>query len=706
MKIRVLSTAASLFVLLLAITLCISIPSSKAATEEQIETAITDGLAWLAGEQDPVDGSWDSGMSYGDDSADVAATGLAVLKFVDRAKELGLDPFDTDTGSETYYEYATNVINGLDYIFKYAKSDANGVHFTPGLWLDVYVTGISMMAVAATNDPTRTVSVTGSGVDGWTYQAVLQGMMDWMVFAQNDSACGIGGWSYGANAQTDADQSNAGYATLGIGFAAASPPDGFGLTIPGSVIIGLNTFINNVQVTSGTNQGGSIYNPCGGYPGWVNILKAGNLLYELALVGDIITDTRVQDAISFIETYWNNTAGQCDGCGWKGDYQAMFTLMKGLEAFEIETLTVGASDIDWFDDMSEDIVADQEPNGSWTHDVGDARGGPAIATAWALLTLERVVPRVEFGIPGQCVPYGQAFASFDADDYVIIGTPPFIWTWSGNVNLIVVKGGDNVFTITYPDGWTGSETITFTATDANGKTSNDTATFTVDPVPAVGDIPDQTAPFSTFDLDDFLSGIDPSQVTWSYSGNVCLNVSIDANNVVTVTNPGNACTDPETVTFTATATACDEEVSDSDEATFAPNQPPDCSEGVAGETCLWPPNHKFVDITVVGVTDPDGDPVTITITGITSDEATATDKGSGGAKHAPDASGVGTDTASVRAERSGRADGRVYMIHFTASDGRGGECEGSVMVKVPHDQSSEDCPAIDSGQIYDATQTN
>ena len=112
----------------------------------------------------------------------------------------------------------------------------------------------------------------------------------------------------------------------------------------------------------------------------------------------------------------------------------------------------------------------------------------------------------------------------------------------------------------------------------------------------------------------------------------------------------------------------------------------------------------------MGVTDPDGDPVTITILGITSDEATATDLGAGGAKHAPDADGIGTDTASVRAERSGTkkvpGDGRVYVISFTASDGRGGECEGSVIVKVPHDQSDKTCPAVDSGQNYDATGIN
>ena len=176
--------------------------------------------------------------------------------------------------------------------------------------------------------------------------------------------------------------------------------------------------------------------------------------------------------------------------------------------------------------------------------------------------------------------------------------------------------------------------------------------------------------------------------------------------MVTVTAPGGA-GDPVIIIFTASTECCSGVVcSDSDDATFIPNLPPDCSEAYADLGCLWPPNHKFVDVSVMGVTDPDGDPVTITITAITSDEATATDEGSGGAKHAPDADGVGTDTASVRAERSGTSDGRVYMIYFTASDGRGGECEGSVMVKVPHDQLSEDCTAIDSGQDYDATQIN
>ena len=136
------------------------------------------------------------------------------------------------------------------------------------------------------------------------------------------------------------------------------------------------------------------------------------------------------------------------------------------------------------------------------------------------------------------------------------------------------------------------------------------------------------------------------------------------------------------------------------------NQPPNVDDAVPSIDCLWPPNHKFVDITILGVTDPDGDVVTITVTGITSDEPTASIEGAGGDKHAPDADGVGTDTASLRAERSGTGNGRVYEITFVASDGIA-ETEGSVTVCVPHDYRGKCvCGNIDDGQNYDATQIN
>jgi len=144
---------------------------------------------------------------------------------------------------------------------------------------------------------------------------------------------------------------------------------------------------------------------------------------------------------------------------------------------------------------------------------------------------------------------------------------------------------------------------------------------------------------------------------------------------------------------------------DTDTADVVPNRPPDCSDAYPDPLFLWPPNHKMVSIVILGVTDPDGDPVTITVTAITSDEATASDLGSGGAKHAPDAEGVGTDTPIVRAESSGTGNGRVYEISFDAEDGMGGTCSGTIKVYVPHDQGTGDAP-VDDGQNYDATKIN
>jgi hypothetical protein len=132
-----------------------------------------------------------------------------------------------------------------------------------------------------------------------------------------------------------------------------------------------------------------------------------------------------------------------------------------------------------------------------------------------------------------------------------------------------------------------------------------------------------------------------------------------------------------------------------------PNQPPDCSNAYPSVDTLWPPNHKFWAVDVLGVTDPDDDPVSIVIDGIWQDEPVDT---YGDGKFTPDGMGVGESTAEVRAERAGTkkvpGNGRVYHLFFTADDGRGGTCEGEVLIGVPHDV--KDTP-VDDGALYDST---
>jgi len=144
---------------------------------------------------------------------------------------------------------------------------------------------------------------------------------------------------------------------------------------------------------------------------------------------------------------------------------------------------------------------------------------------------------------------------------------------------------------------------------------------------------------------------------------------------------------------------------DSDTAhwTCVTNHPPDCSGAGASVDELWPPNHTYRDVSVTGVTDPDGDLVITTITGITQDEPV---NGLGDGDTCPDGRGAGTSAASVRAERSGPphvpGDGRVYHLAFKATDNRGGACTGEVTVCVPHDQRpGHTC--IDEGALYNST---
>ena len=122
------------------------------------------------------------------------------------------------------------------------------------------------------------------------------------------------------------------------------------------------------------------------------------------------------------------------------------------------------------------------------------------------------------------------------------------------------------------------------------------------------------------------------------------------------------------------------------------NSPPVCSGVAPSRTSLWPPNHKLRMITLSGATDPDGDPVTISITGVTQDEPL---NGKADGNTSPDAvSEARSDRMRLRAERSGRGDGRVYRIAFTATDPSGATCSGSVTVTVPHDRRG--APAVDS----------
>jgi hypothetical protein len=138
--------------------------------------------------------------------------------------------------------------------------------------------------------------------------------------------------------------------------------------------------------------------------------------------------------------------------------------------------------------------------------------------------------------------------------------------------------------------------------------------------------------------------------------------------------------------------------SDTDEVTVSVlniNDPPDCSQASASIAMLWPANHKFVPISIIGVLDPDANN-TITILSVTQDEPVNV---IGSGTTGPDAI-IQESTVLLRAERTGTVDGRVYHVTFVTSDFEG-SCTHTIPVTVPHDKTK---PTIDDGQAFDSTQ--
>lgn len=376
---------------------------ANAATTEQIEQSITDGIAWLATAQDVATGSWNN---------HTGESCMALIKLQDRAAELGYgSPFDPA------YEYSDEVLRGWQYVLSGGRTlteplsvqpagnpDVNGngygVYFQYDNFHNVYTTSLCLMALASSESPERPndggLDLDGDGnVD--TFAELAQDAMEWLAFAQIDDGNGRGGWYYNANYGTNtvADNSHGGYAVLGL---AAS--ENFGIAVPIWVKSELSIWIDYIQ---NDVSGGSGYTSP---TSWVNVLKTGNLLFQMVFVGDDpTTSARFENALGYIESMWRDPSVD-PGWGYDrnpADYQAMFALMKGFEFSSIELIDTdgdGVRDNDWFnqeptaspsEDFASVLVAQQDSvSGAWP---GTCNwGNQMLCTAWALLTLERVAP--------------------------------------------------------------------------------------------------------------------------------------------------------------------------------------------------------------------------------------------------------------------------------------------------------------------------
>ena len=99
---------------------------------------------------------------------------------------------------------------------------------------------------------------------------------------------------------------------------------------------------------------------------------------------------------------------------------------------------------------------------------------------------------------------------------------------------------------------------------------------------------------------------------------------------------------------------------------------------------LWPPNHKFVPVTLSVVAQDTCDPnPACTLVGITSSEPA---NGGGSGNTSPDFVITGALSANLRAERDGTGSGRTYTLTVQCTDHSNNSSNASTTVFVPHNQ--------------------
>jgi hypothetical protein len=423
-----------LIIACLIVTALALAPPAQAASQQDIQTAIDDGLDWLAQTQTAGGywNDWNGAAGY------VAATASAALAFIEEGHLPGTNYID---GNGT--NHGDVVGDAVNYLYGYAStyggSPAGSLYFRAANGdnnRSVYTTGLVTPVIHALGaaNPAATITSANPLLNGRTYQNVMQGLVDWFTWGQNPD----GGWRYYPN-QGGSDNSTAQWGALPYLYGAS-----WGIPTPAAVrtgdatTAGLEAWTNQVQNLSGTAATNHMYGGSG-YSNttlYVNMAKTGGLLLEFAVLGKPISDPDVQAALTFLQStvgydHWNDGPSGT----WYGNLNhpyAMWAVYKGLEQygllvthdngtpgdptddFVIGTgissapggITIGqdwsplvSAVGDWYSHYCDYLVGIQNANGSWS---GYSYWQGALATGWYIniLNATGVPPRGEIPEPG------------------------------------------------------------------------------------------------------------------------------------------------------------------------------------------------------------------------------------------------------------------------------------------------------------------
>lgn len=673
----------------------------------QINMAIEDGLRYLYYSQNNRAAAYTTPFTYwtghGDPDFYLSYSSLVVLAMENHGHTVTDDP-TKDIFQPVVQRGLNFLFNNLSIVALGAQPSGDpcvgvpldadvckGLGRPPSAGHSMYASAVITLAVAGSGAPMAVVAPgigasNGNFVAGRTYQEILQRQVNTIIWGIGDgnSISGgdsRGGFDYQLNRNALSDGSTAGWGVLALLDGEAA-----GATVPAWVRNDVEHYLG-----MGINANGSLKYQLSYGANASNFAKVGIGLQAMYFAGRPYgpPGTDVSNAVGLLSTYFP-TGYTTDPFPVNYGYAAtnyghaysMFNAFKALKLYGVATLPgvgrpAGPGSIpanDWHAAYQDYLLTKQPtatsatggnfvfPNG-WSYcGQCDLGGGAPAFTAIAELILSPVAlvlpanltltPLTDDNTVGDThtvtakatsasgSPVGGATVTFS-----VLSGPN-----SGDTDTAVTDAG-GLASFTYTgDGGAGTDTIKATIGSVESNTVSKVWHLDTD-----GD--------GVWDeVDNCPTTPNPDQADADGDG-----VGDACDNCVTTPNPDQADADGDGI-----GDVCD-------------NQQPVCNVP-AGFQMLWPPNHTLVGIAPTGVSDPDGDALTITATSIFQDEP-LTGQGQGAGRTPWDAT---LSPIQVRSERNGNpktpGNGRVYYINFTATDPAGASCSGQVLVCVPHDQ--------------------
>lgn len=222
----------------------------------------------------------------------------------------------------------------------------------------------------------------------------------------------------------------------------------------------------------------------------------------------------------------------------------------------------------------------------------------------------------------------------------------------------------------------GSSTVAASAVDAAGNSASGSFTVTVQ---------DTTAPVLTVPANLIVEATSPAGAAVSFAASASDLVSGAVTVIASKASGSTFALGTTTVSLSATD-AAGNTATGSFTVTVRDTTAPVITAASTNAPTLWPPNHKMVAVTVSATASDAVGPVAFRIVSATSNEP---DNGLGDGDTANDIVITGNMTLNLRAERSGKGNGRIYTITVEAKDAAGNSSTRTVTVSVPKNQNGK-----------------